>query len=265
MFKELRFALYAIKKNIQSSAELRSSFLLNIVGMAINNSSFIILWSFFVKSVGEINGWSVADVIALQGFTALTFGLVFSTATGLRSLPEYVASGDFDRFMLSPKNLLLRIATATFSPSAIGDVIFGLICLAFYAFLIHMGIGQILFMALMVIVATGAFLATTIAVFSTSFLFTDSGPVTHGLFELFLTPAIFHGGAFQGSLRFVFTFIVPSLLVGGLPVEAVRDLDWSKAGLIILLTLVWFWFALFLFKRAVRKYESANFINFNSN
>ena len=63
MMKELKFALYAIKKNIQSSAELRTSFLMNIVGMSINNTAFIILWGFFVKSVGVIGGWTVADII----------------------------------------------------------------------------------------------------------------------------------------------------------------------------------------------------------
>jgi len=33
MFKELYFALYAVKKNIVSSAELRTSFLMNVIGM----------------------------------------------------------------------------------------------------------------------------------------------------------------------------------------------------------------------------------------
>ena len=74
--KELKFALYAIKKNIQSSAELRTSFLMNIVGMAINNTAFIFLWIFFVKSVGIIGGWTIYDIIALQGFTAVCFGII---------------------------------------------------------------------------------------------------------------------------------------------------------------------------------------------
>src|SRR3989338_6542662 len=104
MMKELKFALYAIKKNIQNSAELRTSFLMNIVGMSINNTAFIILWGFFVKSVGVIGGWTVADIIGLQGFVALCFGIVFSAGAGIRKLADYTASGAFDRFMLSPKN-----------------------------------------------------------------------------------------------------------------------------------------------------------------
>src|SRR3990167_859684 len=135
MIKELSFALYAIKKNIQSSAELRTSFLMNIVGMTINNTAFIILWGFFVKSVGVIGGWTVADIIGLQGFVAICFGIVFSAGAGIRKLADYTASGAFDRFMLSPKNLLVRIATSSFGVSALGDIVFGIVCLGIYAFL----------------------------------------------------------------------------------------------------------------------------------
>ena len=96
MNKDLRFTLYAIKKNIQNSAELRGSFLMNIVGMAINNSAFILIWIFFVKSVGEIGGWTAADIVALQGFSAISFGVVFSIFAGIRRLPDTVSSGAFD-------------------------------------------------------------------------------------------------------------------------------------------------------------------------
>jgi diacylglycerol kinase len=37
MINDLKFALYSIKKNIQNESELRFSFILRIVGMAINN------------------------------------------------------------------------------------------------------------------------------------------------------------------------------------------------------------------------------------
>ncbi|PIP71451.1 MAG: hypothetical protein COW89_11890, partial [Nitrospinae bacterium CG22_combo_CG10-13_8_21_14_all_47_10] len=129
----------------------------------------------------------------------------------------------FDRFLLSPKNLLVRIATSSFDVSALGDIVFGIVCLGIYAFLIHTSIYQILLIALLVIISTVVFLAAAIAIYSTSFFFMDASSVTGSLFELFLTPSLFHGGAFQGITRFIFTFIIPSLLIGTLPVEIVRN------------------------------------------
>ena len=196
MKKELKFALYAIKKNIQSSAELRTSFLMNIIGMAINDISFIILWMFFVKSVGVIGGWTTLDIIALQGFTSLCFGLVLSFGDGIRRISLLVSSGSFDRFMLSPKKLLVRIATSSFGASALGDIFFGIICLGIYAFLIHASILQIFLVLFLVIISTIVFLSVGIVIYSMSFYFTDANAVTYGLFQLFFTPAIFHGGAF---------------------------------------------------------------------
>jgi len=264
MMKELKFALYATKKNIQSSAELRTSFLMNVFGMAINNTAFIFLWVFFVKSVGVIGGWTAVDIVGLQGFVALCFGIVFSTGAGIIKLPKYTASGDFDRFMLSPKNLLVRISTASFGVSAIGDMIFGIICLGIYIFLIHASILQILLIFLLIIVSTITFLAAMIVIYSMSFYFTDGGSVTYGLFQLFFTPSLFHGGAFQGVMRFVFTFIIPSLLLGALPVEIVRDISFGKLLLVSILAVLWFLLSKKIFNRAVRKYESTNFMTFGN-
>jgi ABC-2 type transport system permease protein len=262
--KELKFALYAIKKNIQSSAELRTSFLMNVFGMAINNTAFIFLWVFFVKSVGVIGGWTAADIVGLQGFAALCYGIVLSVGAGIRRLPDYTASGAFDRFMLSPKNLLVRITTSFFFASSIGDIIFGIVCLVIYAFLIHAGIFQILLILILIITSTLTFLAGVIVIYSMSFYFTDPYSVTYGFFQLFLTPSLFHGGAFQGVMRFIFTFIIPSLLLGALPVEIVRDISMGKLLLVSVLAILWFLFSIKIFNRAVRKYESTNFMTFGN-
>jgi len=262
MTKELSFAWYATKKNLKSHAELRASFLMSIIGMAINNTAFIIIWIFFAKSVGAIGGWRALDVVGLLGFSTLSFGIVFSAAMGIRRLPDYVASGVFDRFMLSPKNLLLRTATAAFNPSAAGDMFFGIVCLAIYGFLIHAGAAQIILILALVVVTSITFIAAAITIYSTSFYFMDSNAVSTGLFELFLTPSLFHGGAFQGTMRLVFTFIIPSLLIGALPVEAVRDASLSKFFLIAVLAVCWFGLSIIIFNKAVRRYESANFTTF---
>ena len=159
MMRELRFAAYAVKKNIMSSAELRTSFLMNIVGMAINNSSLIIIWIFFVHSVGVIGGWEAIDIVGLQGYIALAYGMVFSFGFGLRKLPEYVASGAFDRFLLSPKNVLVRLLTSAFSPSAIGDLLYGAVCIVLFLFLSHAGILQFVFTAFFAVISIAVFFA----------------------------------------------------------------------------------------------------------
>lgn len=262
MMQELRFTLYAIKKNIQSSAELRTSFLMNVVGMTINNTAFIILWVFFVKSVGVIGGWTAADIVGLQGFTALCYGFTFSVGAGIQRLPDYVASGAFDRFMLSPKNILLRVVTSSFSAAAVGDIVFGMICLGIYGFLIHASIVQVLLMFLLVTLSTVLFFSVTVVIYSVSFLFTDASSVVNGLFDMFLTPSLFHGGAFQGAIRAFFMFVVPALLIGTIPVEIVKSLSIGELAIVTVFTAGWFILAIKIFNRAICRYESSNLMTF---
>lgn len=264
MFNELRFALYAIRKNIEGSAELRVSFLMHILGMVLNNTSFIVIWVFFVHSVGIIGGWTAWDVVALQGFTALSYGLIFSVGVGIRKLPEYVASGIFDRFLLSPKHLLVRIATASFNPAGIGDIFFGILSLLFYGFFTHISFVQTLLLLGFVFLSALTFLSVAIIVYSTSFFFIESQTVTNGLFELFMTPALFHGGAFQGVVRFLFTFIIPSLLIGAIPVETVKSLSLSTLWLMAGLAIFWWRVSLLIFNKAIKRYESSNLMTFGS-
>lgn len=264
MKKEIRFALFAIKKNIQGSAELRTSFLTNVIGMAINNTAFIVLWVCFVDSVGIINGWTAADIVGLQGFCALSYGIVFSATAGIVRTAEYVASGKFDQFMLSPKNLITRLATASFNASAVGDLVYGTACVVIYCVLIKASLMQIGFICLLIPFSMLLFLAASISINSTSFLFTDAHAVTRGLFEFFMTPTLFHGGAFQGVIRFVFSIIIPSLAVGTLPIEAIKSMSIEKLLLIVAISIIWFLISIKLFKSGVKKYESSNLITFGS-
>jgi len=262
MWKELKFAWYAISMNLKNSAELRTSFLMSVVGMALNNIAFIAIWCVFAKVVGNIGGWTVMDVVAMQGITALNFGVVFSLLNGVEKISLYVGSGSFDRFILSPKNLLSRVLVSSLGISAIGDALFGVICLGVYITFVHLSAINFVFMFMGLITSTCLLFAVMLLVQTVSFYVLDPRTATRGLFELFFTPTLFHGGAFQGWMRFVFTFIIPSLLVGALPVEVVKSVSWPQMGLMAVLSLLWLILAVKLFYRGVKRYESANLVTF---
>lgn len=264
MKNELRFALYAIGKYLQSSAELRSSFLMNIFGMALNNVTFIVMWMAFAAAVGPVGGWQTIDVIALESFAALSLGAVFFFFGGIHKIPQYVLTGSFDRFLLSPKNVLLRTMTSHMMVSAFGDVLFGFVGLVAFAFLGGLQAMQVLMLVVAAFLGIYAFLATTIGIFSMSFYLTDTNVVSRGLFELYFTPAMYHGGAFHSGMRFFFTYVIPSLLIAILPVEAVRTQSWGTLLFLFGMATVWFGISILIFYGGLRRYESANFMTFGS-
>ena len=77
--KNIKFAFLNIKKNFQNAKELKSAFITSIIGMCINNISFIILWYYFGKTVGNLNGWEPFDIFGFNiiGMTGVILGSIF--------------------------------------------------------------------------------------------------------------------------------------------------------------------------------------------
>ena len=164
--------------------------------------------------------------------------------------------------MLSPKNILARVCTSSFGVSGLGDIVFGIVCLIIYGFLIHVNLLQILLIIVLVVLSTMLFFAVAVACYSASFYFDDAAFVVSGLFDLFFTPSLFHGGAFQGAMRAFFMFVIPALLVGTIPVEIVKDISMGKLAIVTIFTALWLVLSIKIFNRAIRHYESSNLMTF---
>jgi ABC-2 type transport system permease protein len=264
MKSALRFAISAVHKNILNSAELRTSFISNVVGMMLNNSFFVVIWIFFVQAVGEVNGWTAIDIIGMQGFGMFSFGLVFSLAAGFSVLPNIVSSGAFDTYLLAPQNLLLRVALAHIRVSALGDAIFGAVCLSVYFAFVIDSLPRLAVFFLVLGISTLVHLSVVIFISAFSFFFNDPKVITTGLFDVFITPTLFHGGAIQGAARFFLMFVIPALLIGTLPVEAVREPTWGLLITMFAIALFWLWLCIRFFNYAVRRYESGSLFSFGN-
>lgn len=260
--RNLKLAILNIKKNFQNAKELKSAFLISIIGMFLNNSAFIVLWLNFGATVGNLNGWDKYDIMGLYGFCTTSFGLVFSCLYGINNLPRYISSGNLDKYLLTPKSTLIKIATSAVSTSAIGDFIFGLFCFASYVFLAKLSIVQILIFILLIFITSIIYFAFTLISMSLSFYFMDGENISTGLFQMLLTPSLYHGGAFNKVLRIIFIFVIPALLLGAVPVEIVKNMSLLKLLGVIGLTIFWLVISIWFFYKSLKKYESNNFFGF---
>ena len=263
MKKEIYFAFYNIKQNLKSAAELRASFWTSLIGMTINNSAFLLIWMSFGKIAGDMGGWNYIDYLFAQGIVTIAFGVCYGFFAGIRYLPEVVKFGELDKFLLSPKNILLRISVSKFEASAMGDLLFGIICILLWVFLTnHFSFFILLNIIFFTISASCIFFFFGVVANSLAFYFADSRTIVQGVLEMLLTPAIFYGGAFQGVLRNIFIFFIPAMLLGNLPLEIIKNPSLIMYLIVSLITLFWIFLALLVFKFSLRKYESSNFINF---
>lgn len=262
--KNIKLALLNIKKNIKNEKELKTSFIITVIGMAINNTSFLLLWYYFGKTVGEINGWSPMDIFGLYGFGTTAYGLVISLFAGITDLPIYIATGNLDKYLLTPKNILMKVSTSKIHTSAFGDFIFGLSCFIIYAFWAKLSWIQLLLSIYLILIASIIVYSFTLVCMTISFYLMDGDNVSHGLFGLFLSNTLYHGGAFTGVLRFIFIFIIPSLLAGAIEVEIVKSLNMVSLLMISLTSLLWFIFSIWFFYKSLKRYESNSLFGFGS-
>ena len=262
--KNIKLAILNIKKNYQNAKELKSAFITSIIGMCINNIAFTILWYYFGKTVGSLNGWSPYDIFGLYGYSGISYGIVVAFLYGIYNIPTYISTGNFDKYLLTPKNTLMKVATSDVSASAIGDLVFGLICFIIFTVISKLTFLQILLSILLMIIASIIFFSFSLICMSISFYLMDGENISQGLYGMFLSRSLYHGGAFTGILKSIFIFIIPSLLLGAIPVEIVKSMSLINLSLILLATFFWLIISIIFFYKSLKKYEINNFFGFGN-
>lgn len=260
----LKLAFLNISKNIKNEKELKSSFIISIIGMILNNIAFIILWYYFGKTVGVINGWEATDIFGMYGINGISYGLIVSILGGIYDLPNYISSGTFDKYLTTPKNILLKVSTSKITTSAMGDLLYGIICLIIFAVISKLSFIQILLAIFLSFLSSIIFYSFSLICMSISFYLMDGYNVSNGIYGMFVSTSLYNGGAFTGVLRFVFMFIIPSLLLGAIPVEIIKTLSISNLIVMVGVSLLWFEMAILFFYKSLKKYESNNLFGFGS-
>lgn len=255
---ESQVAWITIKTNVLAEVQLRAAFFLQVVGMMFNDTAFVLLWYFFFEAFGSINGWTAKEVVAFQGVAAFSFGLAFGFLRGAKQLSKYVDNGTFDNFLLSPRNLYIRILTSDSDAPSIGDMIFGILLIAIYIVWAKVTLLQTAMLISLLIPATLIMINFALVTSLVAFLMPDAVVFAENLFDFFLSPSLYPSATFPSALRFFFIFIVPSIAVGGLPIEAIQHLNWNFYVIIWALGIFWLLLATQLLNLAVKRYESGN-------
>lgn len=258
LYSEIGMAIEYIRRNISAAAELRVSFIMQVIGMMVNNITFVVIWLLFFQAFGNINGWSGKEVIALQGFLAIAYGFTFTFFSGVGELPTVIHNGAFDSILLTPRNLYLRIVTLVTRTSAVGDMAFGFILFIIYAVIGHLTASQIILMLLLLLPATAIITNFALLTSCIGFFIPDSAEISNHAFEIMFGPSLYPAGVYQGMMRIIFLFVLPTIAIAGLPVEAVKSIDMVKVLIVWILAILWTLIALWVLKKGVRHYESSN-------
>ncbi len=257
MVRELKFLLSLWKMDIQSAMEYRIAFLLQMIGMMLNNGVYFIFWIIFFNRFKNLHGWQLGDMFLVFGVCASAFGLASVLAGNVFNLSEIIVGGRLDYYLSFPRPTLLHTIASRTVVSGFGDFTYGILsylCSGFYSW---DGLARFIFG---VILACMAFTAFMVIVHSLTFWLGNASSFANLAMTAMTTFALYPITLFEGSARLILFTLIPAALVGALPAEFVRHFTWATLGELFLGASILLGLAIFLFQTGLRRYESGSAI-----
>ena len=251
---QLRVTMKTIKYGLMREMINKTSFIINIAFMILNNASFIIQWIVIYSIKEDVGGYTFNQVLLLWGIAASTYGFSHFIFKKAYSLSDVITNGKLDSFLVQPKNVLISAITTDIEVSALGDILYG------YIVLVISGLTVNKFLLFTLFSITGAIIITDIAVLlgSLSFWFGKSDMIADTGNSLMTNFATYPDGIFKGVSRILLLTVIPVGLTSYFPVWIMTKFDLRLTFIIIVIVVILTVFTFIVFYRGLRRYSSSN-------
>ena len=261
VFKELlssiKYLLMCVGYNVKESVSNKKSFVIQTTAMFLNNFVFIFFWQvLFANKGGSINGMTIQDILYLWSIPTIGYGIAFFCFGGMDTLCKDIVEGNLDIYLTKPKNSLISTLTSRSILSAMGDLLFGLVC-----GLVAVKFNPIRFLAIIGLGVLSGVLTTSIltCIRLLSFWFGDISNVAHKYtHSLFVTLTIYPEQMFPGIIKLAMYTVIPAAYVAHVPVKLMNGFSLKGIGLMIVAAVVFVTLMFVLYNKGLKKYESGN-------
>lgn len=247
------------KTNLLAAMEYRISFILQVVGMMVNDLLMIVLWVIFFQKFGEINGWTFRDTVMLWSITTVNFAIVMMMTRGVSELAKSITRGDLDYYLSFPVDTLWFLSVSQMSVPAMGDLFFGVILYLLYG---DLSIQGILLYVFLCVVTAWIFFNFLVLTQSIAFLVGNFEEAAEQWYHMLLGFTLYPQSVFSGVLKILMFTLVPAFFIATLPVDAINHFTWEKIWWLFGFSLFTFVIAIGLFRLGLKRYESGNLISF---
>lgn len=240
----------------------RTNFLMFLVFDILGTMTVVIFFKIIFNENKFIAGWDFESTLILIGTVGLIRELSFLTfREGFGMLGHLVPKGRFDLILTKPfsSQLLVAFEDITIVEGfgegllGLGLIIYGVInshaaitVFNVLFFLLFMACSYILYYSFTLIINSGAFWVNRTQGF-------------HSLVSNFLDMALYPRDILRGFGKIFFTFLIPVSIVATVPAQALMgNLRIELAATLFFVTAVFFALANFVWRRGIRRYESAS-------
>ncbi len=239
---------------------MRVAFFFNIVVTILKQLLFLVTWKYFFVKYKMVSGWNFDHMLLMYGTVCFAMGFVESFFYGLKELPRIIETGQLDTFILQPKNMVLNIAMSKGDMSSLGEVVAGIMLIAYSGFLANEFLAIVLILAITVLFMFALLLYLSCI----AFFVQNSFDFIRELNLNSIIVATQPNSAYQGAFKMLTFTLLPVAFLSYFPIEYIRtDLSWYL-WVTLIGTGIFFAVACGLFKLGLKRYESGNMINYRT-
>jgi len=270
----LRVLLTFARNSLVREMTFRANFLLETISSlswVLMNLGFYVLIFEYTPMIGHHSGWGKYEFFVFLSTTLLVNSLVQALfMTNADEFSELIRNGSLDFALLKPIDTQFLVSLQRIDWSALANFFFGLCLLGFS--LAHLGyrpgLAQIVLYPVYILCGVAILYALMITLSATSVWLGRNQTLYD--FWFYITnfaryPMEIYTGRFGDPLRWVFTFLIPVLIVVNVPARLlVRPLtpqqwqDWFLPLFTLLATVASLAFSRWVFQRALLSYRSAS-------
>ncbi len=259
MVRYLRLLSVQVRASALLAMQYRLDFLIDGVMTLFWTGAALLPLLVLFEQRPTIAGWTFHEaLLVVAWFTILKGILDGAIQPALMAIVEHIRKGTLDFLLLKPADAQFLASTARFEPWKSGDAIGGLAVLGWaFSGLGAPTIGGVLTAMLLLLCALVMLYAILVLVISLAFRVVKVDNLAY-LFLSIYDAARWPGSVFRGALSFVFTFVVPLVVMTTFPALAilgkisplqVAGAVVGAAGLALLSRVVW--------QASIRHYTSA--------
>lgn len=254
--------LKTFKVNLKSIMIYDIDFIIGIIAMFIKtliNFSIILI---IFNIVSDINGWTFEQMLFLYGFSTTSFAIWHCFFINTITIPYYIKTGEFDRFLTKPFNPLFLILVEGFDEDGWSELLFGLIISVISILKLHLYTPIILIIPPLWIVCSLIYAGISIILSTVSFFTIDNVDITDltlQLNEFSKYPINIYGKI----IMILFTLIFPIGFASYYPslifINGITSTNIFFVFITFAYSIIFFIFSIFIWMKCLKKYTSSGF------
>ncbi len=255
--RELKFLAAIWQANLQSVMEYRVSFLMQMVGMMLNNFMYFAIWIIFFDRFQQVRGWGLDEMYITFGILASAFGLVSVLFGNAFWLSDIISNGRLDYYLSMPRPVLLHVVASRTISSGMGDFTYGFLSYALSGQFSLEGLARFILATILAATVFGSFL---ILVQSLSFWLGMMTNLNNLIVNAMITFGIYPTTLFDSTAKLILFTLIPAALMGAVPAEFIKQFSWRSLAELTVGAAAFFVLAVAVFSRGLRRYESGSAI-----